>query len=99
MCTTLNDYTEVILLGDFNFSPSTIGTLNSHLSTVGLTQLVTAPTHIKGATLDLIFTRVSSSIVSSLDVNECLSDHFAVSFSLCIKKPPPSHAQEFLIVN
>jgi hypothetical protein len=92
LCTYLNQYTEVLLLGDFNLSFSCSDALNQHLNSIlvsfDLQQHITVPTHIQGNILDLLFTRKSSHLVSSTDVRNGLSDHLSVFFTLRTLCPP-----------
>ena len=58
------------------------------LDNFGLKQHVMEKTHTCGHTLDLVITRSSENIVSSVGVNDpVLSDHKAVSFKLSVIKP------------
>jgi hypothetical protein len=86
LCNLLNDYDEIVLLGDFNLSHSNAASLNAFLSdvlvTFNLTQHVSKPTHVKGGILDLIITRDNSSIIKSVNVVSGISDHEAVLFDL-----------------
>ena len=58
---------------------------------LNLSQKVASPTHIKGTILDLVLTK-SPSLISGISISSqstiyLLSDHFIVSFSLCISIP------------
>ena len=55
---------------------------------LGLSQMITTPTHEKGKTLDLLFTNLVGAIenIVVLDKNEiCSSDHYGITFSIKMK--------------
>lgn len=61
-------------------------------------QFVNEPTHVRGHTLDVVITRDTSNILSSVSVTDpglcdhfgnIKQDHFAVTFSINSSKPPP----------
>ncbi len=88
-----------ILIGDFNFRD--VSWPEGHTSSglqrqfldfltgdLGHTQIISAPTHKSGNTLDLIFTNIPNLIknVKVLDCNEaCLSDHYGIVFKMNFK--------------
>ncbi|XP_062569146.1 uncharacterized protein LOC134231229 [Saccostrea cucullata] len=101
----LSEYTvtdkEIIIVGDLNVhfdvptDRDTI-TFNSILESNGMKQLVNEPTHIRGHTLDVIITRDTSNILSSILVTDpglcghaenMKKDHFAVTFTANVTKP------------
>jgi hypothetical protein len=90
LCTGLIKYDEIIILGDFNLLSfqengrltSATPSLSSVAAQFDLLQHVTSPTHEKGRTIDLIFTRSSSKLVHSVAVGQGLSDHSSVHFKL-----------------
>lgn len=58
------------------------------LESFNLVQHVNGPTHKKGHTLDLIITRATDELVTSIDIQDpMLSDHSAVHCKLRLKKP------------
>src|SRR6267154_1284240 len=91
---------ELIITGDFNLhlddsSCSKSSSFFSLLHTFDLTQLVSFPTHSDGHTLDLLITRLSSSILSNFHYStlpSLLYDHPAILSSLILPSSsrPPS---------
>ena len=89
-----------LIVGDFNCPDINWDNLSapSHFSNSlcdslfqsNLTQLISAPTHIKGNILDLVITNKPSA-VSSISVTECnrtlISDHHLIQFNLHLKFP------------
>ena len=64
---------SLILTGDFNFhvdvaSDSDAQVFLDLLTSIGLKQHVTVPTHISGHTLDLLITRENDPVISSVPV-------------------------------
>jgi hypothetical protein len=93
LCTHLNSYNEILLLGDFNTghlvnSSNQNNDLVDFVNIFSLRQHVEFATHYRGSILDLIFTRVSSSIVSNVAAGSSLSDHESVLFELSIASCP-----------
>ena len=86
LCSSLNGFSELLLVGDFNFGPANIDKLLFQLTSLGLNQHVSSATHIKGGMLDLVISRHHSNLVSEVVVREGISDHQAVQFTLSIKK-------------
>jgi hypothetical protein len=88
---------ELLITGDFNFHvdqsvPTTDIPFLELLDTFSLQQHVQFPTHTSSHTLDLLITRLSSQLITS--VSSCdlgISDHLAISSSLSIpvKLRPP----------
>jgi hypothetical protein len=89
---------EIIITGDFNFqlnytTSHSDANLITLLDTFNLTQHITFPTHSAGHTLDLLITRESSNLVSSVTfADPGLSDHLAIisTLSIRINKRPAS---------
>ena len=86
---------KLIMLGDFNVhvnkpDRSDVSTFMTLLSSFGLKQHITQPTHKKGNTLDLIITRFDENLVRLCDVGTRYgSDHHMITFILQLRKPPP----------
>ena len=86
---------RLLLAGDFNFhvnDPSD-NTANKFLDLLSCFNLevcnIYTPTHKNNNVLDLIVTRSGEETVLNLSVNDpVISDHFAVHFTLAIKRPP-----------
>ncbi len=83
---------NLLVIGDFNFhveradnalAQSFLGLMEAF----GLTQCVASPTHIKGHTLDLVFTRDVDNFVSQTCVSSLISDHYAVQCCLAVRTP------------
>ena len=94
---------ELIVIGDLNFHldkpnhPDTLK-LNLLLEEFDLIQKINVATHCAGHTLDILVVRTQSNIVHSFHVMDpgfCndegkeVNDHYAVHFTLSVKKPPP----------
>ena len=89
---------SVVIVGDFNFpsinwenSYSSISVDQSFLDmfcNLGLDQLITEPTHIKGNTLDLLLTD-NPRLISNVKVNDgwqlTKSDHFPIKFDVNLR--------------
>ena len=84
LCTHLNSYNEILLLGDLVNSSHQNNDLVDFVNIFSLRQHVEFATHYRGNILDLIFTRVSSSIVNYVAAGSSLSDHESVLFELSI---------------
>jgi len=94
---------DIIILGDMNFHldskvDSDAGRFISILQSHNMTQHVVGPTHIKGHTLDVAITKDHSRIIKHLVVSDpalcdfkgsIAGDHYAVTFSTTMSKPPP----------
>ena len=80
------------ITGDFNFHVDDLTDREASIfmdmiTSAGLTQYVTEPTHIDGHTLDLIITRTTDSFVSNVNTTSYLpSDHSAVLCGLNIAR-------------
>ena len=85
----------LILPGDFNFHTDVASDVDAQvfsdlLTSMGLKQHVTVPTHIRGHTLDLLITREHDPVICSAPVaDRYLSDHASVLCSL--NSPKPGH--------
>ena len=84
----------VVITGDLNIhldnisSPNTLK-FNDVISSHGISQLVTSPTHDKGHILDVIMVRNSDNVpCSHLKVIPGISDHSAITCLLKYEKPP-----------
>ena len=81
---------ELIINGDFNFHvdqphTSPASQFINLLHDFSLTQHINFPTHSANHTLDLLITRSSSTIISSVDSTDpALSDHCAILFSISV---------------
>ena len=80
---------ELIITGDFNYHVDKPDSYTSHflnlLADFSLTQHINFPTHSFGHTLDLLITRSSSTIISSVDSTDpSLSHHHAILFSVSV---------------
>ena len=53
---------------------------------LGLEQYISGPTHVKGNTLDLIFTQLSNSFDINIKLHGFISDHCMVSVDIKINK-------------
>ena len=85
---------HLVVLGDFNIhwdtNLNTAVKFKQALYSLNLTQHVTAPTHIKGHTLDLIITRAQDDIISPVTHHPpVMSDHQPLIFHLQAPKLPP----------
>ena len=84
---------KLIIAGDFNLhlektDETDVKKFINLLTTFGLNQLVTGPTHSSNHTLDAIITRNSEMPVHDLLVDDPLiSDHKAITFSLNTQRP------------
>ena len=93
----LPQYQNSIILGDFNIhikdttnADATI--FNDTMRVHDLEQHVSGPTHVKGNTLDLIFTQLSNSFkITNSTLHGCISDHCMVSVNINIKKQKYPH--------
>jgi hypothetical protein len=83
---------KLVAIGDFNFhvelACNTVAqTFLGLMEAFGLTQCVASPTHIKGHTLDLVFTQHIDNLVSQTCVSSLRSDHYAIQCCLAIRTP------------
>ena len=83
---------KLVVVGDFNFhvdlvENSVAQSFLGLMEAFGLTQCVASPTHIKGHTLDLVFTRDVDNFVSHTCVSSLISDHYAVQCCLAVRTP------------
>ena len=82
----------LLVVGDFNIHVDDKANsdglrLNDLLYSMNLQQHISAPTHERGHTLDLLITREAENLVSELTVHApSLSDHCPITCSLKIKK-------------
>ena len=58
------------------------------MTTLGLEQSVTGPTHRCGHTLDVVISRENDNLVENTHVLDLISDHALVACTLCVRKPP-----------
>ena len=101
-CTFFSEFTELlssvakyscdlIILGDINIhldrDIADTKKFNNLLSSHGLVQLVTGPTHRRGHTLDVVITRPSSLVTEISAALPSLSDHSIITFSACHEPP------------
>ena len=91
---TLTEHSGCLLIaGDFNFhidepQDNHANRFIDILDAFGLKQHVSAPTHNKGHTLDLLITRSEDSLISRIMIRDpIISDHFAVHCDLGVQKP------------
>ena len=88
----LPQYQDSILLGDFNVhiedqTNADAVIFNKTMSVLGLEQHISSPTHVRGNTLDLIFTQLSNSFnITNTTSHGYISDHSMVSVNINIKK-------------
>ena len=90
---TLAEHSGCLLItGDFNFhiddpQDNHANRFIDILDALGLKQHVSAPTHKKGHTLDLLITRSEDSLISRIMIRDpIISDHFAVHCDLGVQK-------------
>ena len=85
---------NLLVMGDFNLhvddnADRSAREFLSSMTSLGLKQHVTAPTHRSGHTLDLVLSPPDSPLDIRCDSRDCcLSDHFAVFVRTSIVKPP-----------
>ena len=58
------------------------------MTTLGLEQFVSGPTHRCGHTLDVVISRENDNLVENTHVLDLISDHALVACTLCVRKPP-----------
>lgn len=83
---------KLLIMGDFNIWMDDLTAVNTVLfkellSSYGMAQYVSTPTHRLGHTLDLLITRDGDNVISDISVHPGLSDHFAVTCKLSLQKP------------
>ena len=103
----------LVIVGDFNapgvnwssLSGSSLfeTSLCNLVFNLNLSQEVASPTHTKGNISDLVLTNnpslISNVSISPQSTSYFQSDHFIVSFSLCVPIPPSSKAvQKYMYV-
>ena len=85
----------LVICGDFNFHMDNPGlndtkTFNEILTSAGLVQLVSEPTHVAGHWLDLIITNESNNCIGDVHVMHTMpKTYFAGRFSALLARPPP----------
>ncbi|KAK6191167.1 hypothetical protein SNE40_002906 [Patella caerulea] len=85
---------RLIVTGDLNIHVDDMTNIDARQFTslytsLGLTQHVVGPTHSKGHTLDLVFTRAEDLCVTNIVIDRSLpSDHAGVHFSSNVHRPP-----------
>ena len=88
----LPQYQNNIILGDFNIHIEDLTNadaiiFNDTMRALGLKQHISGPTHVRGNTLDLIFTQLSNGFnITNSTLNGYISDHCMVSVDINIKK-------------
>ena len=101
---------KVIFVGDLNLSAVSWTNMNSPVpieqtfvdsfNELGLKQIISEPTHLKGNILDVLLTNYDSAI-SNLSILEhdsvCKSDHFPIHFNICcnVKRKKPVKRQGY----
>ena len=89
----------LFVVGDLNIhfdkpsDPST-SALNVVLDNLSLHQLVKVPTHRCGHTLDWLITNRATDVLDLIVVDMLLSDHFAISFDLLLRKLGPERKRK-----
>ena len=90
---------KVLLVGDLNVhfdepSKSDVKRVSTFLSSIGMSQLVSEPTHKHNHTLDVVVTRDTDELINviSVDRTTFTKDHFMVNCSVNLSKPQPSKA-------
>jgi hypothetical protein len=78
LCSDLNCFTNIIIVGDFNLKDVT--SLDDILTMFNLIQHVSSATHDKGRLLDLVISRNDDLSVVNLNLTPGLADHHAVLF-------------------
>ena len=88
-------YTNIIVLGDFNihihdFTNNDSVLFLSTMEALGFDQHIQKPTHVRGNTLDSIFTSTSNKLeIAEVDVGTFISDHARVSVLFTMAKQRP----------
>lgn len=86
---------SLLLNGDFNYHMDSLASpevarFADVIDSANLVQHVKSPTHQKGHILDLVISRQSEDIVSSVSISRDLpSDHYAVVYNLNLTRPGP----------
>ena len=93
---SISDHQNIVLVGDFNFaeidwslisSPPTLIPFCDVICDCNFVQLVDFPTHIRGNTLDLIFSNNPDSVANIVSSVSTHSDHHLLTFT--INSSPP----------
>ena len=90
----LPQYQDSFLLGDFNVhledqTNTDAIIFNDTMRALGLEQHISGPTHVRGSTLDLIFTQLSNSFnITHTTSNGYILDHCMVSVNIKKQKYP-----------
>ena len=84
---------EVIIVGDFNFHINKKDNANAKkfidiIDMFNMVQHVNSPTHRDGNTLDLLITRIDTTVVDHL-IGEQNSDHNNILFQINLNRPQP----------
>ena len=84
---------SLVITGDFNLrvnnnSDKDAQNFSDLLSSMQLKQFIDQPTHVSGNTLDLLISRLSDNVISDIDIDSMLSDHWSLLFHLKLHKPP-----------
>ena len=93
----LPQYQNSILLGDFNVhiedqTNADAVIFNETMRALGLEKHILGPTHVRGNTLDLIFTQLSNSFnITNTTLHRYILDHCMVSVNINIKKTKIPH--------
>ena len=88
-------YTNIVVLGDFNihihdYTDNDCVLFLSTMEALGFDQHIQKPTHVRGNTLDLIFTSTSNKLeIAEVDVGTFISDHARVSVLFTTAKQRP----------
>ena len=88
----LPQYQNSIIVGDFNIHKEDVTNadafiFNDTMTALGLEQHISGPKHVKGNTLDLIFTQLINSFdIINTTLHGFISDHCMVSVDISIKK-------------
>lgn len=82
---------NLLIAGDFNLHVDRPDSVELEflclMDSFHLVQHVSAPTHVSGHLLDLVFSRATKQIVTSTWVSDIFSDHFVVHCSLRLARP------------
>ena len=84
------DCSNVLILGDFNFhfdckNELYVKQLIDMIETRSFIQYVNSPTHKAGHTIDWVISKSTDFLNNFMISDVCLSDHFLVSFNICIQ--------------
>ena len=78
---------RLFVVGDLNVQFHEPSALNVVLDNLSLHQLVNAPTHGRGHTLDWLITNRATDVLGLTVVDMLISDHFVISFDRLLRKP------------